>query len=160
MGVVARILTKKKYMDIYKLIHDVKLAAVGAGLKPIIDTKLYNNTMEGGVYTTANIADTYEDIPEAQEFLMYISSYDPYIGVFDWIDKNLMCVIFIENISGREKILLDFLYEYFKLNPEDYFWDDEECFYTYEDIIKIKQQEFDPDWCCKNLYPEVKKNDE
>ena len=157
---VGIILRKKENIDIYKLIHDVKLAAVGAGLKPIIDTKLYNNTMEGGVYTTANIADTYEDIPEAQEFLMYISSYDPYIGVFDWIDKNLMCIIWIENISGCTKILLDFLYEYFKLNPNDYFWDENDLFYTYEDVVKAKQEEFDPDWCYKNRHPEVKKDDE
>ena len=29
----------------------------------------------------------------------------------------------IEDISDCEKILLDFLYEYLKLNPEDYFYD-------------------------------------
>ena len=157
---VGIILRKKENIDIYKLIHDVKLMAEHAGLKPIIDTKLYNNIMEGGVYTTVNIADTYEDIPGAQQLLLDLYSHDPYIGEFDWIDKNLMSIIWIENISGCTKILLDFLYEYFKLNPNDYFWDENDLFYTYEDVVKAKQEEFDPDWCYKNRHPEVKKDDE
>ena len=59
-------------------------------------------------------------------------------------------MIVIENFSDCEKILLDFLYEYFRLNPNDYFFDESNWFYTYEDIIKIRQNEFDIDWCYKN----------
>ena len=35
---------------------------------------------DGGVYTTGNIADTYDDIPEAQQWVMYIYSED------DWLN--------------------------------------------------------------------------
>ena len=156
---VGRILRKNENIDIYKLLHDIKVAAERADLKPIIDTELYKS-MIGGVYTTANIANTYEDIPGAQQWLMYIHSKGDCIGDFDWIGENLMSPIFIEDIYGCTEILLDFLYEYFKLNPNDYFWDENELFYTYEDIVKIKQEEFDPDWCYKNRHPEVKKDDE
>lgn len=58
--------------------------------------------------------------------------------------------IIIEDIEECEKILLDFLYEYFKLNPEDYFWNELDWYYTYDDIMRIKQTEFDSSWCYKN----------
>lgn len=61
----------------------------------------------------------------------------------------------IEDISDCEKILLDFLYEYLKLNPEDYFYDEEEWYYTYEDIERIKKNVFDPAWCYKNPHLEL-----
>lgn len=64
MGLSGLILKKKENTDIYTLIHDVRVAAEQAGLELRIGALLYDSR-DGGVYTTANIADTYEDIPGA-----------------------------------------------------------------------------------------------
>lgn len=83
---------------------------------------------------------------------MQIYSNDDCLDRFDWIlsGGHLIRAIIIEDFNECEKILLDFLYEYFKLNPEDYFWDELDWYYTQEDIIKLKKEEFDSDWCYKN----------
>ena len=83
---------------------------------------------------------------------MYIYSDDDCYDRFEWIHKgkNLIRSIIIEDFSGCQKMLLDFLYHYLTLNPYDYFWDEYEWYYSYEDIVKIKQMKFDPDWCYKN----------
>lgn len=81
---------------------------------------------------------------------IYICSdgYDKY----DWILEggHLINAIIFDRIEDCEEILLDFLYEYFKMNPEDYFLVYEDWYYTYNDIVRIKQREFDPDWCYKD----------
>ena len=152
MGLSGIILKKKEDTDIYKLIQDVKEAAEKAGLEPRIKSTLFESLDGEGVYTTANIADTYEDILGAQQWLMYMYSNDDCLDRFDWIlkDGHLIRAVIIEDFDGCEKILLDFLYEYFNLNPEDYFWDELNWYYTQEDIEKSKQEEFDSDWCYKN----------
>lgn len=151
MGLSGMILKSKENVNISKMLEDIKIAAEQANLEPRIESKLYPS-LEGGIYTTANIADTYEDIPEAQQWLMYIYSDDDCYDRFDWIHKgkNLIRSIIIEDFSGCQKMLLDFLYQYLMLNPCDYFWDELEWYYSYEDIVKIKQKKFDPDWCYKN----------
>lgn len=83
MGVSGIILKKKENTDIYKLIGDIKKAAEQAGLEPRITPTLYDSLDEEGVYTTANIANTYEDIHGAQQWLMYIYSNDDCLDRFD-----------------------------------------------------------------------------
>lgn len=152
MGLSGIILKKKENTDIYKLISDVKKAAEEAGLEPRINSILSDSLDEEGVYTTANIANTYEDVLGAQQWLMYIYSNDDCMDRFDWIvmEGQLIRAIIIEDIGECEEILLDFLYEYFKLNPEDYFWNELDWYYTHDDIARIKQREFDSAWCYKN----------
>ncbi len=46
--------------------------------------------------------------------------------------------------------VLHFIYEYLKLNPDDYFWiADNDWVYNWEDIHKLKSLPDDPDWCYK-----------
>ena len=80
------------------MISDVRFAAKQVGLEPRIESTLYDS-IDGGVYTTANIADTYEDIPEAQQWLMYMYS-DDCLDRFDWVlkDGKLIRAIIIEDI--------------------------------------------------------------
>ncbi len=156
MGLSGMILKKGKSTDIHKLINDINMATINAGLEPRIDLHLCESG-DGGVYTTGNIADTYDDIPEAQQWLMYIYLEDDWLNGLNHPLKHeiIMRSIIIENFSGCEKILLDFLFEYLKLNPEDYFYDELKWYYTYEDVVRIKQQKFDPDWCYKNPNLEI-----
>lgn len=147
------ILKKQEEMDFGNLIHDIKLAADRAKLEARIDSNIYERYLGVGRYTMGNIANTYKDIPEAQQWRMYIYSDDIYINRFDHVvkDGHLITAMLIERVSDCEQILLDFLFEYFRLNPNDYFWIEEYGWhYTYEDIKIIKQSEFDSDWCYKN----------
>ena len=141
MGLSGLILKKQEDTDLYKLVRDVKKAAEKAGLEFRIRPTLFDSLGKEGVYRIANIANTFEEIPEAQQWMMYINSNDDCLDRFDWILKNghLIRAVIIEDFDECEKMLLDFLYEYFKLNPEDYFWDELDWYYTQEDIVKIKQ---------------------
>ena len=152
------ILKKKEDVDFDRLLYDIKLAAVRAGLEARINSKIDEDEFNGGVYTTGNIADTYEEIPEAQQWLMYIHSSDR--GFFEYGDireeEGLIRVVFIDNAPDCDRILLDFLFEYFKLNPYDYFWlDGAKWHFTFEDIKKIKQNKFEPYWCCKDPHADA-----
>lgn len=153
MSATGIILKKRGDAEFDRLLHDIKLAADRADLEVWINSNIHENEFDGGVYTTGNIADTFEDIPEAQQWLMYI--YSDARAFFEYGDiceeEGLIRIVSLEGISGCEKILLDFLFEYFRLNPYDYFWTDgAEWHFTYEDIKKLKQNDFDPYWCCKD----------
>ena len=147
------ILKKQEDVEFDKLIYDIKLAAVQADLEVRIDLNVHENDYDGGVYTLGSVANTYEDIPGAQQWCMYIFSNNRDLHGFDHVAKNehLIIVMLIERVPDCEQILLNFLLEYFKLNPKDYFLVEEyKWYYTYEDIKKLKQNDFDPYWCCKD----------
>ncbi len=155
------ILKKREDVEFDRLLHDIKLAADRAGLEARIDS---NAKVDFGkeVYTEGNIADTFEDIPGAEQWLMYIHSDDEW-GFFEYGDiraeEGLIRVVFIEDAPDCKNILLDFLFEYFKLNPKDYFWTDGAGWhYTYEDIKRFKQNDFDPDWCNKDPHTDDAKD--
>lgn len=72
---------------------------------------------------------------------------------FEWMGRGgtLFRAIVIENISGRGEMLLRFVEEYLKLNPDDIFYDDLKWYYTKDDIDKIIEKKVDPKtWYCIN----------
>ena len=95
------ILKRQEEVEFNRLIHDVTLAANHAGLEARIDSDVYEDDYGVGVYTMGNIADTYEEIPQAQQWRMYMYSNDIYIHRFDHMVKNghLIIVMLIERIS-------------------------------------------------------------
>ncbi len=146
------VLKKSENIEFNKLLKDIKLASYRAGLRVRIDTNIYED-YGTEVYTIGYLANTFEEIPNAQQWVMYIYSNDKDHYRFDNIIKikGLTRIIVIERISDCERMLLDFLSEYFKLNSEDLFLVEEyDWFYTYEDIMEIKRRKFDPDWCYKD----------
>ena len=153
MSSTGSILKKKKDVEFDKLIQDIKLAAIRAGLEARINSDIQEDEYDGGVWTTGNIADTYENIPGAQQWLMYIFSDRRVFFEYGDVsaEEGLIRVVLIEGISDCKRILLDFLFEYLKLNPKDYFWTSVSgCRFTYEDIKKVKKNKYDPNWCWKN----------
>lgn len=155
------ILKKKEDVDFDRLLHDIKLAADRADLEAWIDSNIHEDKYDGGVGTTGNIADTFENIPEAQQWRMDIYSNDRVFFEYGDIRKKdgLIRVVFIDNAPECDRILLDFLFEYFKLNPYDYFWlDGAKWHFTYEDIKKIKQQKYDSNWCNKDPHADDFRN--
>lgn len=60
--------------------------------------------------------------------------------------KKYYSYLFFENVSSRERIILDFLHRYFELYPDDIFWDCDKFFYTKKYIDKIYSKTYDPNW--------------
>ena len=54
--------------------------------------------------------------------------------------------MFFENVSSRERIILDFLHRYFELYQDDIFWDCDKFFYTKKDIDKLYSKTYDSNW--------------
>ncbi|MDE6852643.1 MAG: hypothetical protein K2J67_09190 [Lachnospiraceae bacterium] len=138
------------------ILYDLKLASQRAGLEPRIKPKVHS--FYGDIFMEGNLANTYEDRSEAQQWVMSLYDNDKDLHRFEHVKKNgnLVRIIVIERISECEKILLDFLFEYFKLNPKDYFWvEGYKWHYTYKDIKKIKQSDFNPDWCYKDPHVNI-----
>lgn len=83
-------------------------------------------------------------------FVMYIYDKPRFDdGDFEWICKEVDVVALIEDIYCCGDMILKILYEYFKDNPSDFFYDDFKWFYTKEDIDKIYNSSDWEDWCYK-----------
>lgn len=97
-----------------------------------------------------------EDIDQGESFNFYVESIEKE-GIdekkFDWLSKGskLYDVAFVEKIRNYNKrIVFEFIYEYLKLNPKDYFWAEDDWVYTLEDMERLSQLPFDENWCSKN----------
>lgn len=101
-----------------------------------------------------------EEIEQGQSLNLYIKSIDTecehYYEEFDWVSNKskLYKVAFIENVIDNEEIVFNFIYEYLKLNPQDYFWVEDDWVYTLEDMELLNKLPFDENWCYKN--PSIK----
>ena len=85
-------------------------------------------------------------------FVMYLyGEQDPFDeGQFDFIECDLGKVLHIEDISGSEDMILKILYEYFKVNPNDYFYNILDWYYTKKEIDRIYNSDDWEDWPYKN----------
>jgi hypothetical protein len=150
MGLSGMLLKQKDEIIPKKLIEDIKLAAQSAELILIVSDKTHYKEDGSFDFTTANLANTFEEMDGQEEFLMYIcgKSENIFDAEYDFIIENgkLNRVVIIDEFHGSEKILLDFVYEYLKLNPNDIFWYDMDWYYSLDDIEIINGREFDRDW--------------
>ena len=70
---------------------------------------------------------------------------------YEWYGEEVFFeAIDIDFVYENEDLFLDFLYEFMKVYKEAILWGENEWFYFYEDIVKIKQNKFDSNWCYKN----------
>jgi hypothetical protein len=72
---------------------------------------------------------------------------------FDYLVPNakLCSLAYIEKVRGDNiELIFRFVYEYLKINPDEYFWFEGDWVYSWEDMQKLKSLPFDPDWCFKN----------
>jgi len=145
------ILKKKKYIDTEKTINDIKKIASKLNLSFELCGKKYdkNNNFMNADFSI------YNALVEGEGFIFYLSSLCDKASIcvdeeYDWIEKGgcLADFLMIEAFDGREKLLLDFLYEYFKLdNEEDYFCSEwYKWYFDFETIKKLKEAPFDKDW--------------
>lgn len=154
MGSTGVILQKRDNVDLKKAIEDIKVAAGRANLKIILSGRIEKCEFEGNFSTIVNLANKFDNSDDEQQLLLYVYSQGEkdYLDEFDWIrkDGHLIQSINIEDISGCEEILLSFLYEYMSINPDVVFWDEYQWAYSYSDVVRIKNKEFDELWCYKN----------
>ena len=147
MGVSASILKRREDIDIEQLIDDINMAANRAGLPIIMNKKVFSQNRFQ--FVTFNIFDA----EKKQDILLYLFniSDDDYDEEFDWIipGGKLIHIINIEDFDSCEKLMLDFIYEYLRINKNDIFWDEQDWFYDYNSIKSIKSKEFDNEWCYK-----------
>lgn len=69
---------------------------------------------------------------------------------FAWISPNLYVAILIEDLCGSEDSVLKMLHKYFHLHPSDFFYAEEDWFYTKAVVDKIYESGEWYHWCYKN----------
>lgn len=158
MGVSGTILKNRLDYSIEKLLSDITIAVNSAGINMISSGETVYNQDGSFRYKTLNISSASFDIEEPDQFLFYVSSIDEKLideesdKEFDFIEngKKLYKVAWIEEVSGNENVVFKFVYEYLKLNPNDYFWFEDEFAFNYQDMSNLSKLPFDSEWCYKN----------
>ncbi len=161
------ILKKKEEIKADKVIQDIENAAENANLKIKRGKKSYSEDRES-LFVEFKIADSIEHLTDIRKriILYFFSKVEQEEEKYDWIARGekLTFAIKVEGLYEHEKIALDFLYEYLKINREDIFWNYFEWFYDYEAMKEIKEKElireipkteFEEEWCYKK--PKIKK---
>ncbi|MDL1164051.1 hypothetical protein [Paenibacillus sp. 843] len=119
--------------------------------------KKYKN--EQFLYTTLNVTDKPLSDENNQQFIFYVDGVNNYEIYYEndedlsGVDSQLSLyqVGGIEDIYGAQELIFRFIYEYLKLNPDDYFWvADYDWVYSWEDMKRLKSLPYNPDWCYKN----------
>ncbi|WP_106768713.1 hypothetical protein [Paenibacillus faecalis] len=158
MGTPAVILTKQERYSPEKLLADTIVAVFHSDASLYFHNKKNYSDKGSFSYTTLNInSKSFAETNEGS-FIFYVHSViSPSIDFYYHgdlgLDTNLLLyqVGHIEDIYGVQELIFNFIYEYLKLNPDDYFWvADYNWFYSWEDIQKLKSLPYDPDWCYKN----------
>ena len=75
-------------------------------------------------------------------------------SLFEWMGQgdSLFRVVMID-VRENEDMILHFVHEYLKMNPNDFYWGGGglEWYYTKEDIDRIIEKKYDPImWCYTN----------
>lgn len=157
MGSSAFILMKKSKYTPERLLADTIVAVFHA--KAMLYFQNDQRFLEDGrfSYTTLNINDKPFNEENKRSLLYYIDGTENNIDFYYYEELNLdpsqdLCRVgCIEEIYGTQELIFRFIYEYLKLNPDDYFWiADYDWVYSWEDMQKLKSLPYDPDWCYKN----------
>ncbi|MCK6077084.1 hypothetical protein [Paenibacillus silvae] len=157
MGTSAYILMEHKKYTTEKLLGDSIVAAFYAdAMLNFHNSKNYS--MDGKfLSTTLNISHKLVK-QNGYSFIYYVdATNNPSIEFYYNEDVGLepsrkLCKVgCIEEIYGVQELIFSFIYEYLKLNPDDYFWvTDYDWVYSWGDMQKLKSLPYDPDWCYKN----------
>lgn len=158
MGTSAFILKKREEYSPEKLLSDAIVAAFHADARLYFDNyKKYKNELF--LYTTINVADKPLSEDDNQQFIFYVDGVNNSEIFYEndedlsGLDSRLSLyqVGGIEDIYGAQELIFRFIYEYLKLNSDDYFWvADYDWVYSWGDMQKLKSLPYDPDWCYKN----------
>lgn len=158
MGTTAFILKEREKYTPEKLLADTIVATFHSDAKLIFENNKYFAKEGHFSSTTLNILDrSYKSEENNHQFILYVKATDnPSIRFSDYDDlgldpvRELSRVGTVEEVYGAEKLIFRFIYEYLKLNPDDYFWvADYDWVFRWEDMQKLKSLPYDQDWCYK-----------
>lgn len=158
MGTSAVILTQKRKYSPEKLLADTIVSVFHADATLYFHNNKYYSDKGEFLYTTLNI-NNYSFSEKSEQSIIFSvhginsPSIDFYYHEDLELDSDLSLyqVGHIEDIYGVQKLIFNFIYEYLRLNPDDYFWvTDYDWVYRWEDMQKLKALPYDPDWCYKN----------
>ncbi len=169
MGYNVNVLKKKEnFINDEKIINDIKKASKNAGIVcNVINNggcisiwlmdqtayEFYEKCRENNVDTSDYVF--VEDIDKGQEVTIW---YDGLDGSTYFDDEEIKGIENIENyyeifyfeMGGTyyEKIIFNFLYEFLRLNPNDYVYVDDDCYYvhSFELLKKIKNESKEEEW--------------
>lgn len=66
-------------------------------------------------------------------------------------NAKLCSLAYIEKVrENNTELIFRFVYEYLKLNPDEYFWFEWDYAFSWEDLKKLKERPFDKNWCFKD----------
>ncbi|WP_088830478.1 hypothetical protein [Paenibacillus tyrfis] len=154
MGIV---LKNRLEHSVEKMLSDVIVSVFRSNLKLVFGNRLFYNKDGSLRSVEMTISDRPLYLGDTENFTFWIERIDEkYVNEkedeeYDWVDegKNLYQVGYIENIRDIEGIVYKFVYEYLKLNPNDYFWFEDYAF-CYKDMEKLSKLPYNPDWCYTN----------
>lgn len=158
MGTSAVILTQKDKYSPDQLLADTIVAAFHSDAALYFyNNKTYTNEGEF-LYTTLNVNRKSPTDDNEVSLIFHIHSISsPSTEFYAHEDLGLdpsepLCQVgHIEDIYGNQELIFHFIYEYLKLNPDDYFWiADNDWLYNWEDMQKLKSVPYDPNWCYQN----------
>ena len=161
MGTSGYILKKNEYYVLEKIVEDVKNAVSKASLyrneeniQKYKDNRfsIYLSVFDKTAFYLDDDDWGNEEVDQGQCFLFYIKCKDDNYESetqFDWVvkDGKLRKVSYIEEIRGCEEITFKFIHEYLKLNPQDYFWVEDDWVYNLEDMERLSKSPFNENWC-------------
>lgn len=140
MGLTGSVLRKKQFLSFEETKEtSIKiLSSLGYKIKP------WNEDLKGKDYCSISVqknADSW--------FIMYIYRKDNLADEYNFshISSDLTRAIDIEDISEVEDMVLNFLKEYFKYYPNDYFDNEYDWYYTKDDIDSAFRNNNYHNWC-------------
>jgi hypothetical protein len=158
MSITASILKKRLDYSTEKVLSNILIATFRAKLMLVFQnqTEFLNDgsldrTRFNIIDRTVNITD------ETPQIIFWVLGIKEGIfdldNEYDFVEKGgkLYDIAYVENILGREELVFNFIYEYLKLNPNDYFWIDcDDLVFSLDDMEKLRKLPFDPEWCYKD----------
>lgn len=157
------ILKEIKKFSYINILNNVKEAAKKSKIHCIhINTYLNNNEFEDldGTLSEVNekkLRENYENGIDTKQCTFNIRkptefSYDS----FTWLvnNENYFWAFDLQNLNGEYEFAFHFLSQYFSIkdNINDYLWfDDSDWYYSAQDIIKLSQKSYNPEWAIKKL---------
>ena len=157
MGTTAFILMDQNKYTTEKLLADSIVAALNCDA--ILNFHNTKNCSKDGRFLSTTLNISYKlGRKNNYSFIYYVDATDnPNIEFYYNEDvrlnpnKKFCNVGCIEEVFGNEELIFYFIYEYLKLNPDDYFWvTDYDWVYSWENVKKLKSLPHDPEWCYKD----------
>ncbi|GIP45723.1 hypothetical protein J45TS6_41820 [Paenibacillus sp. J45TS6] len=157
MGTSSFFLVERDRYSSDNLLSSVMLASFHSNAMLYYRNEKYFTEDNQFKYTTISIM--YNPDDDENKFLIYIDGvmndglefYNN--GQFLGLDPSLSLyqVGCIEDVYDNEELLFNFVFEYLKLNPNQYYWlGGYNWVYSWEDMQRLKSLPYDPDWCYKN----------